>query len=379
MSFTVMASSNSLTVKRWEMETWLQALQTTVFGHMMSRGTVYTPEELKGEKPGDSITFAYAGKLTKVPVGEGGTLDGNEESLDLKSHSMIMNVSRLGVLNPNTDTIEQKRTYVNFSDVSKKQLTRRIAELVDTSTMYQLAGANPTSLTIGGTTYANATDLLHVQGHNVPTAPTANRIVRAGGAANDQSITSSGTFTTDLIDYALEASELTLQPIDMLDDMTFDLYISPEQVVDLMHDQTGHIQWYLNNLALLKGGQENHIEDRFMNKLVSCGKYRNVNIFSSPRVAYGQDSGSSAVITTVRRAVLVGRDALAIQSPWGSTWEDEDVPVKFFAQLKDYDYYKGMEARLIYGVHKMSPTNKEDIGVTVISTYAATHSIPSVQ
>jgi hypothetical protein len=245
--------------------------------------------------------------------------------------------------------------------------------------MYQLAGAAPTSLTIGGTTYSNATDLLHVQGHNTPVAPTSNRIVRAGGVSADESLTSSMTFTTDLIDYALEASELTLQPIEMLDDMTYDLYISPEQVVDLMHDQTGHIQWYLNNLALLKGGQENHIEDRFMNKLVSCGKYRNVNIFSSPRVAFGANSSTSAVITTVRRAVLVGRDALSLQSPWGSTWEDEDVPVKFFAQLKDYEYYKGMEARLIYGAKKMSPSNKDDIGVTVIASYAATHSIASVQ
>ncbi len=379
MSFTVMASSNNLTVKRWEMETWLQALQSTVFGHMMQRGCIHTPTELKGEAPGDSVTFAYAGKLTKVPVGEGGTLDGNEESLDLKSHAMVMNVSRIGVLNPNKDTIEQKRTYVDFPEVSKKQLSRRVAELVDTSVMQQLAGAAPTSLTIGGTTYASAADLLHVQGHNTPVAPTTNRIVRAGAQSSDENITSSNIMTTDLIDYALEASDLSLQPIELLDGNEFDLYLSPEQIVDLLHDTSGHIQWYINNLAALKGGKENAIEDRFLNSIVSAGKYRNVNIYQTPRTAFGVNSSTAANITTVRRGVLVGRDALAMQSPWGSTLEDEDVPVKFFAQLKDYDYYKGMEARLIYGAKKMTPTGKDDIGVTVISTYAATHSIASVQ
>jgi hypothetical protein len=374
-----MASSNNLTVKRWEMETWLQALQSTAFGHMMERGIIYTPEELKGDEPGDSVTFAYAGKLTKIPVGEGGTLDGNEEGLDLKSHAMVMNVSRLGVLNPNKDTIEQKRTYVDFPEVSKKQLSRRVAELVDTSIFQQLAGAAPSSLTIGGTTYSTAADLLHVQGHNTPVAPTSNRIVRAGSQSADESLTSSNLMTTDLIDYALEASSLSLQPIEELDGMEYDLFLSPEQIVDLLHDNSGHIQWYMNNLAALKGGKENAIEDRFMNGIVSAGKYRNVNIYQSPRVAFGVNSGTAANITTVRRGVLLGRDALALQSPFGSTLNDEDVPVKFFAQLKDYDYYKGMEARLIYGAKKMSPTGKDDIGVTVISTYAATHSIASVQ
>ncbi|MDE2233463.1 MAG: DUF4043 family protein [Patescibacteria group bacterium] len=374
MSFTVMASSNNLTVKRWEMETWVQALQKTAFGHMMERGIIFHPEELKGEEPGDSITFAYAGKLTKVPVGEGGTLDGNEEALALNNFSMKMNVSRCGVLNPNKETIEQKRTYVDFSETAKKLMSKRVAELVDTSTFYQLAGANPSTLTIGGTTYASAADMLHVTGHNVPTAPTTNRIIRAGNQSADENLGATNLMSTDLIDYALEAADLSIQPIEALDGEEFDLFCSPEQIVDLMHDTTGHIQWYINQLALLKGGKESKIEDRYMNGMVSIGRYRNVNIYQSPRVAFGVNSSTSAVITNARRAVLLGRDALALQSPFGSSFDDEDVPVKFFAQLKDYDYYKGLEGRLIYGAVKTAPSNKDDVGVVAISTYAASHS-----
>src|ERR1700761_2825407 len=151
MSFTVMSSTNTLAVKKWELETWLQAMRTTFFGHMFNRGCIYFPEEFLGKQgKGDQTTFAYAGKLIKAPIGEGGTLDGNEEALSLNSHAMVINVSRIGVLNPNVDTIEQQRTYVRFDEVSKKMLARRTKELFDASLFTQLAGSNPTTLTIDG-------------------------------------------------------------------------------------------------------------------------------------------------------------------------------------------------------------------------------------
>ena len=71
-------------------------------------------------------------------------------------------------------------------------------------------------------------------------------------------------------------------------------------------------------------------------------------------------------MTTVERS-------LSFASPFGGRVTDTDVPVKIFFQLTDYVYYKGSEARLIYGMKKMSPSNKDDIGAFVISTYAAAH------
>lgn len=376
MSVTVMSSANSLTVKRWEVETWLQAYQYSALGLLMDAGAIHVPDELKGGKTGDQVTFAYAGKLTGIPIGEGGTLDGNEEAVDLNSHSMVMNVSRIGVLNPNKNTIEQQRTNVNFSEVTKNRLARRACELVDTSLFYQLAGAAPTSLAINGTTYSTAAKLLHVQGHNTPVAPTSERVIRAGGVANDESLTSSNKFTLDLVDAALEAAGTSNQPLDMFDDNQFILILSHEQGTDLKRDSSGKVQWYANQLADKIAGRDNSIDDRFLGKakgMYFLGQYANVAIYQAPRVAYGVNSSTSAVITTVRRAVMVGRDAVSFASPFGSTLDDDDVPVKFFSQYKDYDYFMGMEARLIYGIKKMSPANKQDIGTIVISTYAAGH------
>jgi len=377
MSSTPMSTSNALAVKLFEKKTWIQMMQKSCLGHLFNRGVIYFPEELLGkDAKGDQTTFPYVSKLTDVPLGEGGTLDGNEEALDLNSHAMVMNITRLGVLNPNTDTIEQKRTKVNFAKSATTVLQRRAIELMDTSIWHQLAGVNYSgSVTFNGTTYTTAANKLHITGHNVPTAPTSERIIRAGSQANDQSLTSSDIMAIDIIDYALEKISNSDQPIERLDGETYDLYLSPEQIVDLQQNSSAKIKWYDIQFNKLAGNQDDAtIEKSYKNGMVCAGRYRNVFIYEAPRIPNGISSADSSLVSNTKRAVLVGRDALSFASPFGGRPTDKDVPMKMFSQLKDYDYYKGQEARLLYGMKKMAPSNKQDIGCLVIATYAAAHS-----
>lgn len=372
MASTQMTSANALTRKLWATEDWVNPGQRTAFGHLFTRGAVHYAEEFEGQRGrGDQITYDYTNKLTGMPIGEGGTLDGNEEALNLGSFSMAINVTRIGVLNPNDDTIEQQRTLVDFPERTRKLIPARHMELVDTSCFYQLAGAYPTSLTINGTTYTGG-NRLFVTGHNEPPAPSSERILRAGGAANDQSLTSSNTFTLDLIDFAVEAIDRSNQPIKMFADDTYDLYVSPEQYTNLKQDTTGKIQWFNQALAYATSGKYDQLEGDMFQTMPCLGQYGRVNIYSAPRVAYGVRSDTSAVITTVRRAVLVGRDALTYGSPFGKPTEKSAL--RYFDQLKDYEYYKGLEGRMIYGLKKTVASNSEDIGVFVIATYAAANS-----
>lgn len=374
MASTGMTSSNALTLKLWATEDWVNPGQRVAFGHMFKRGSVYYAEEFLGQKArGDQITYDYTNKLTGIPVGEGGTLDGNEEALNLGYFSMAINVTRIGVLNPNDDTIEQQRTLVDFPERTRKVIPQRHMELLDTACFYQAAGAAPTSFTLNGTTWSG-NNRLFVWGHNTPVAPSTDRILRAGGAANDQSLTSSNTFTLDLIDYALEQIDLSNQPIKMLADDTYDLYVSPEQFTDIKQDTTGKVQWFNQALAYATSGKYDQLEGLLFDTMPCLGQYGRVNIYSAPRVAYGLRSDTSAVITTVRRAVLMGKDALTFASPFGGRPTDKSVPLKYFSQLKDYEYYKGLEGRMIYGLKKTVASNSNDIGVFVISTYAAPHS-----
>jgi len=177
----------------------------------------------------------------------------------------------------------------------------------------------------------------------------------------------------DLIDYALEKLQTSNQPMTMVKG-GFDLFISPEQAVDLRQDSVGKVQWYNINLAQITGGKENTLENSMRDGMQYMGMYQNVRIWVAGRVAYGLRSDTSAVITTVRRAVMLGKDALTFASPFASKLTDSDAPLRFKSQLKDYDYYKGIEGRMIYGLKKTVASNSEDVGCFVLSTYAGSHS-----
>jgi hypothetical protein len=179
----------------------------------------------------------------------------------------------------------------------------------------------------------------------------------------------------DLLDFACESITSNDQPLAPCSDGYFKLFLHPFQVTDLKQDSSGKIQWYQNQLAAESGGKDSKLVLPYSDKPIELGTYGRVKIYEAPRVAQGENGSSGAVITTVRRAVMVGRDALSFASPFGGIGaSDKNVPFKMYAQLSDYDYIKGMDLRSIYGVKKMSPSNAEDIGAFVLSTYAATHS-----
>lgn len=374
MSTTQMLTTDLNTKKLWSMEVWEQAIQNTVFGHAFNRGSVYFAKDLMGQRAkGDEITFSYVGKLTGLPVGEGGTAVNNAEALDLTSHKMAMNVSRIPVASPNDDTIEQQRTEIDFNDQMRSRIADRVAELMDASFFQQAAGADPTTLTVDGTTYSTAAQKAHVLGHNAVVAPTTDRIIRPNAVATDQALTSSDTFNLQLLDYFLEKNQRTLQPIAALAGMEYDLYLAPEQLTDLMHDASASIQWYNIELARIQAGSKNAIDNPYKNNIMCAGKYKNINIFSASRVANGVSTADSSLVSNVRRAVIMGKDALSFASPFGGRPTDKDVPFKFKEELVDIGYTRITEGRMIYGLKKMTPTGKQDNGVSVISTYAAAH------
>jgi hypothetical protein len=377
MATTSMLATNPLTQAKWEKEAWLDMYKRTWFGLMIQRGTIFTSDALSSANingAGDNITFSFTGILTQQGVGEGGSLVGNEEALDLNSDNMVINVLRAGVNSPNTNTIEQQRTSIVFENQARELLPKWHMSRLDASVFNQLAGVNSTTITVDTTVYSGA-NRLFVQGNNAITPPSANRILRAGGVADDESLTAPNTFTLDLVDAALELALTTQPTIEELDDNSYDLFISHEQAVDLKRDTTGKIQWYTNELAIIQGGDmgKDHliIGSRLGSQKIA--RYSNVNIYECARVANGVDSGTNAALPNVRRAVLVGKKAGAFGSPFGGRPTDRDVPFKFFTELQDYDYLKGVEARMIYGMKKLQ-FGGEDLGSIVISTYAAPHS-----
>lgn len=378
MATTSMLTANPLTVKLWSIKGFVDMYKNTCFGRMARRGTIMRAAELDNAVAGDDVTFNFTGILVGQGTTEGGTLVGNEEALDLQAFSMKMNVLRHAVASPNDDTIEQARTLVPFFDRARTQLPRWHGSRVDSSVFNQLAGVNTTTITVDTTVYSGANRQI-VQGLNTINAPTANRIIRAAGRTTDELLTSSDTFTLDLIDASVELLGRTYPHVEALEGEEFDLYISYEQMTDLKRDTSGKIQWYINYSNELAGGNisDNPINTANQYSIKPVGKYANVNIIPCFRVATGQNSSTSAAIANVKRAVLCGRNAASFASRFSGALEDlkqtdGNVPLKFYEQLKDFDYVRALEARMIYGVKKLQ-FDSEDYGSCVISTFAGPH------
>lgn len=377
MAVTPMLTTDPNTVKLWERQTFLEMYKKTVFGRMFSRGIIMRPEELERSQAGDETTIGYTTILTGIGVGEGTTLVGNEEALNNQSFQMKWNVFRHAVASSNKETIEQRRTYINFYETARKGLQGFHSSRLEASILNQLAGVNSTTITVDGTTYSGA-NRTFVQGLNAVNTPSSNRILRANGAASDEALTSADTFRLDLIDAAVEKLGLTYPNVEPLDNQEFDLFISYEQWTDLKRDTEGKIQWYPNVLALGSAAQK-MLESSSVYATGEVYKYGRVNIIPTVRTPFGVNSSSSAAIPTVRRAILCGKKALAFGSAFSGILKDiqegtnnGSTPLKYFDELKDFGYIKALEGRMIYGAKKIQ-FNNEDFGSLVISTYAAPH------
>lgn len=377
MAVTQQLSNDPTTVLQFSTVAFVDMMKRTSFGSIASTSAVYEAKELNGSRRGDRITIPLVNILTGVGVGEGGTMVGREEALNHEAFSMSTGVFRNAVLNPNSETIEQERTYVDFDPVSQELLTEYHGSRLDASVFNVAAGCTATTITVDGTAYTGS-NRLFVQGFNTPTAPTSNRILRAGGAANDQSLTSVDTMTLDLVDDALVTIMGTYPTMKPLENGMFRMYMSYQQRIDLERDATGQIQMYQLELAKMQGGKESIYTDAdsYYAESRPWGRYKNVEFYCSTRIANGQNSSTAAQITTVNRAVIFGKNALVYGSPFGTMSGRGNKngvgtpPLRMFVQLSDYEYYKGREGRMLYGLAK-TVQDSQDLGTFVISTYAA--------
>lgn len=379
MAVTPMNRGDVLNVELWSSQLrFVEMMKRYQFGHMAARGTIMRADELDRAEAGDKITIQQIGRLTGEGIGEGGTLEGNEEALNQQGFSMVFNTFRHAVAYYGKSTVQQARTLVKYQERAEEALRNFHGSRLDASCFNQLAGVNSTTIDVDGTIYSGAARTF-VQGLNSVTAPSTNRIVRGGGAANDESITSSDTMTLDLIDVALEKLQTTYPTAEALDGNEFDIYLSHQQALDLRRDTSGSIQWYTNYLSAMEGGNvtDNPIMTGDAYGTKPIGKYQNVNIYTSNRVASGVSSADSSAISTVKRAVLCGKDALLFSSKFSGALEGEDTkggnaPLQFFREDRDFQYVEATEGRMLYGVKKQT-FESEDLNSIVISTFGASH------
>ncbi len=369
---------SALRVKKWSMGASKALLLDTAFGRMFSRGTIFPDPDAGNKSAGDSITMAFNSNPTTPGVGEGGTLDGNEEVLNYENFTMYINEHRKAFEVAGKKNIERFRNTQDFDLDAYENIVKYFSATTDTSCFQQLAGAYPTTITSEEIDFSGDKRIL-VTGNNSVDAVNSDRIVRAGAQSDDESLTTSDTFTLDLIDVMLEKARKTPY-IAPHADGRYDLYLSPEQCTDLKRDDSGKIQFYEIAKQEIAGGKTNIYNDgRGVQTAIPFGVYDRVNIIMCDRIAYGVNSSTSVAIANVRRAVLTGRNALCFASPIITSRNLSKLkvggaaPLEVYEMDKDYGHKIGLAATMVCGFKRKKFSNTRDSGVIVCSTYAAPH------
>lgn len=364
MATTSYGVNDALAVKLWSKKLAVEVSKATPIAPLIgsSANSIIQLKDETQKSKGDKVTFGLRRQLTGDGVSESQVLEGNEEALTTYSDSILINEVAHAVRVKNSQTIDAQRVPFSLRQEANDGLVDWYADRLSMTFFIQSCGYTGTTIDFEGTTYTLNNGVLY--GHNSPTAPSTNRILRAGSQATDQALTSSDIFTLDLVDKAVEKAKVAnpkIRPVRIDGENHYVMYIHPYQVTDL-RTNTSTGQWMDIQKAAEKRGRDNPI---FTGAL---GVYNNVILRESEHVTPGVNSSTSAQITTVRRAVLLGAQSCV------AAFGMDSGPTKYktVEELFDYKRELGVSVQTIFGMKK-TVFNSEDFGTIVVSTYAAAH------
>lgn len=369
MSVTSYGVNDALAVKLWSKKLAVEVSKATPIAPLIGTSTnsiiQLKSETQKGK--GDKITFGLRTQLVGDGVTENQVLEGNEEALSTYSDALYINELDHAVRVKNEGTIDVQRVPFDLRDEAVAGLSDWYGDRLSMMFFIQTGGYTAPTLAFEGRTVT----LTSVHwGFNAPTAPTTGRIIRAGSQATDQALTSANIFDLTLIDKAAEAAKTAnpkIRPVMINGEKHYVMYLHPYQVTDL-RTSTSTGQWLDIQKAAEKRGKDNPIFDG------SLGMYNNVILREAEHVVTGVNGSTSAEITTVRRAVLLGAQSCVVGFGMNKG------PTRYTTVEKTFDYDRelGVAAKTILGMKKTqfgtgTAGAAVDFGTVVVSTYAAAH------
>jgi len=366
MADTRFATADALTQKKWSAMLGYDVVYRSDIAPMIgtdANSIIHLKTETQKGK-GDNVTFPLMKKLNGDGFTENEIAEGNGESLSLYSDSVTINELGHVVTIPNDGrSIDSQRVAIPLRQAAKSGLTTWKQERMSQTFFNHVCGYTPETRA-------------KFNGNNTITAPTTNRIIRAGSQATDQALTSSDVMSLELVDYAREKAETgtsPVRPINVKGDIKnggadisggkYVMYLHPYQVTDL-RTSTSTGQWLDIQKAALSGGMASK------NPIYSdaLGEYNGVILKKANHITNGVHSTSGAAETDVRRAVLLGAQSVALAyskngGPSTYAWNEE---------LLDHKRKLEVSTFCMWGMTK-TVFDSEDFSTMVVSTYAASH------
>lgn len=369
MATKTYATGDAEVIKLWSKRLAREALKRTVIvSYIKDSGDALVTLETDTQKGrGDRVTVPLRYQFSGDGVTENETQEGNEEAIRTATDSLTIN--ELSHAYRSNVTISQQRVPFKLAKEGNDGLADWWADRIDRIAFYHLAGYTPANALGGGNG--------KYTGFNTVTAPTTGRQLWTEAAtATDQDLDSTGDeMTLVMIDKARELAEtggstnlVPIRPIQGLPgNAKYVCFLHPTQVTSL-RTSTATNNWMDLQKALLQGGKG----DESMIWKGGLGIYNETLLVSNNRVPNGVNSSTGAAITTVRRAIFCGAQALITAYGQGFGPEEWSVNEETFDFKRQY----AANGLNIMGWKKSvftdpSVGSASDFATIVISSYAA--------
>lgn len=357
MATTTFPVSDAMAVKLWSKKVAEAERDTSDVAKLMgeSDDSIIQVKRDTSKGPGDQVTFALRARLSGKGFTSGQKAEGNAESLSFYSDAVVINElgQTVGVRSKNT--IDAQRVPFDLREQGKEGLVQWWKDRKSVSVFNHACGytlANTESATSGSV----------FTGMNTVVAPSSGRHIWAGSATTDGTITSADTFTVSLIDRAKEKATVgdnIIRPTMVGGMPKYVMYLDPSQVTSL-RTNAGSGGWLDITRAAMQGGEvtKNPIYTG------ALGEWNGVILRYSQDVTQGINT---TAVTTVRRAVLMGAQALVCA--YGNANSYGPMTYRWSEELFDHERELELGAWTIWGCKK-TRFNSADFGTLVVSTYA---------
>lgn len=372
MAVTDFGSLTGAQVKLWAAQTWKAGRDNSFWnangfiGKSMEdmNSPVYLVNQLTPSPQGAGLSCVMQMVQDMVTDGVSGDnqLTGQEEALATDLVTIQIDMLRNGI--KSKGKMAEQATVIRFREQAKDKLAFWFAQKQD-ELMFLTASGRSYSLNTNGSA-RGVTSLTTLSFAADVVAPSANRIMYAGTATSEATLTTSNTFNWNLMSAArAKAERAKMRPIRQGGKDYYVIVMSPEQRRDLVQDPNYQT---IVSRAAERGQTQNPL---FNNALVTVDGmilYEHNKVFNTSGLTSGNKWGSGGTVDGAQ-ALLLGAQALGYAKVQATEWSESDIT--------DYGNRPGIGYGAKFGLLKpqfkpnATAASKEDYGIISIKTAAA--------
>lgn len=320
--------------------------------------------ELTKTQRGTQAVLPLVGDLTGLIAGDN-PVEGNEATILADSQTIQIDQLRQGV--KSKGQMSEQATVIRFRATAQDTLAFWLADTIDELMFLSVAGRAYSVNTDGSTRTVGQHSSLTFASDVA--AATTNRIMYAGAATSEATLTANDTFTWDLVTQAKSfAKRKRIRPIRMGGKSFYILVLSTEQCRDL--EKTSDYKT-LTAQAMPRGADNPLFQNakKVINEIVI---YDHQKVYNTLGLSSGSRWGSGSTIHGAQ-AMLLGAQAL------GYAALEDGTPGMQESDNTDYKNRPGLAIRRIIGIlkpqfkSKFDANAREDYGVVTIKTAAASN------